>query len=107
MPSPNGCLITGIRRQQCGLMCGRFGDLNNQETQARRPTLAWLRWAGEDEEDLTGAGKFKKPRLGGAGKFHRLAAPEKAHGAGVKGLVRQNEPGKLPRRQAIFDQRQI
>jgi hypothetical protein len=40
----------------------------------RGPTLAWLRWAGEDEEDLTGAGKFKKPRLGGAGKFHRLAA---------------------------------
>jgi hypothetical protein len=48
-----------------------------------------------------------EPRFRLAGKFHRLAAPEKAHGAGMQRLVRQNEPGKLLRRQAIFDQRQI
>ena len=61
----------------------------------------------EEEDDLTSAGKFIEPRFRFAAKFHRLAAPEKAHGAGVKRLVRQNEPGKLLRRQAIFDQRQI
>ena len=31
--------------------------------------------------------EFLKPRFGGAGKFHRLAAPEKAHGAGVQGGI--------------------
>ena len=36
-----------------------------------------------------------------------LAAPGEAHGAGVQRLVRQNEPGALLRRQAVFDQRQI
>ena len=39
--------------------------------------------------------------------MHGLAAPGEADGAGVKRLVRQNEPGQLLRRQAIFDQRQI
>src|ERR1017187_3951440 len=67
--------------------------------------ISWRQTWFEDEEDLTGAGKFKKPRLGGAGKFHRLAAPDEADGAGVQRLGRQNEPGKLLRRQTVFDQR--
>jgi hypothetical protein len=45
--------------------------------------------------------KSGKPRFGGAGKFHGPAAPEKADSAGVQGLIGQNEPGKLLRRQAI------
>ena len=51
--------------------------------------------------------KFSKPRFGLAAEFHRPAAPDKAQGAGVKRLVRQNEPGALLIGQAIFNQRQV
>jgi hypothetical protein len=63
--------------------------------------------ATRNAEDLTSCYEFSEPRFRFAGKFHRPATPEKAHGAGVKGLMRQNEPGTLLRRQAVFDQRQI
>jgi len=51
--------------------------------------------------------KISKPGLGGTGKFPGPAAPREAHGAGVQGLVRQNKPRLLLRRQAVFDQRQV
>jgi hypothetical protein len=51
--------------------------------------------------------KYFEPRLGGAGKFHGPAAPGEPHGAGVQGVMRQNEAGALFVGQAIFDQRQI
>ena len=35
------------------------------------------------------------------------AAPDKAHGTGMQGLIGQNEPRLLLRRQAILHQRQI
>ena len=51
--------------------------------------------------------KTGKPWFRLAAEFHGLPAPNEADGAGVKRLVRQDEPGKLLRRQAVFDQRHI
>ena len=51
--------------------------------------------------------KTGEPWFRFATEFHGPAAPEEAHGAGVQRLVRQDEPGKLLRREAIFDQRHI
>ena len=51
--------------------------------------------------------KIGKPRLGGAGKFQRPAAPGETDGAGVQGVIRQNEPGALCGGQTILDERQI
>lgn len=54
-----------------------------------------------------GCGKIAEPRFGSAGKFPGPAAPDKAHGTGVQGLIRQNEPRPLLRCQAVFDQGQV
>ena len=54
-----------------------------------------------------GGDEFREPGFGGAGKFHRPAAPSETHGAGVQGVMRQHEPGALLRRQTVLDQRQI
>jgi len=62
---------------------------------------------GFEEEDLIRAGKFSKPRFGRAEKLHGPAAPNETNGAGVQGVMRQNEPGALFPGQAIFDQCQI
>ena len=59
------------------------------------------------EPTHVGCYKRFEPRFGGAGKFHRPAAPGETKGAGVQGVMRQNEPGALLIGQAIFDQRQI
>jgi hypothetical protein len=59
------------------------------------------------EPSHIGCYKRIEPRLGGAGKFHRLAAPGEADGAGVQGVMRQNEPDALLIGQAVFDQCQI
>jgi hypothetical protein len=66
--------------------------------------------ASAAESALTGAIGWQKvfePRLGGAGKFHRPAAPGETNGTGVQGVMRQNKPGALFVGQAVFDQRQI
>jgi len=82
----------------CDEVTSRFGQ--HSLRRALQPT-------GQARRSLTGAGKFKEPRFGGAGKFHWMATPMKPDGAGVQGVIRQNEPGALFIGQAIFDQRQI
>ena len=71
------------------------------------PTLTGLGAGQASLPRLLRSNKFREPRFGGAGKVHGLAAPGEPDGAGVQSVIRQNEPGALLRRQAIFDQRQI
>ena len=51
--------------------------------------------------------KPEEPRFRRAGKVVWLIAPGKTEPAGVQGVVRQNEPGALRRRQPAFDEGEI
>ena len=82
---------------------------------SKNPLALFIRWEASVSAHGFGCGsaalrlcdKFGEPRLGGAGKFHGPAAPGETDGAGVQGVMRQNEAGALFIGQAIFDQRQI
>ena len=51
--------------------------------------------------------KIGEPRLGGAGEFTGLTAPDEPDGNGVEGVVFKDEPGALLRRQALLDEGEV
>ena len=51
--------------------------------------------------------KLREPRFGWAGKFDRLAVPDKSDRPGMEGMVFQDQPGALLFCQASFDECEI
>jgi hypothetical protein len=74
--SPNRCRPGAKLQDFIGDFLTRIiKNLSRQKASLRRLLQdSRTRDENEDEEDLTGAGKFKKPRFRRTGKFHRLAA---------------------------------